>query len=96
MGKVVKFKEWTCEVRQAHYGNGRIALELYNHEGSIAIATVNCPHVEIPSDCIVVKNYSENEGMLEALQEAGIVGGVVGHIHTGFVIVPVCEYLGLD
>lgn len=96
MGKTVSFAGYTCTVVEGRYSNGRIALQLMDEEGPVAVGTVNVEDVEIPSDCVIVKNYSENEGMLEALQQAGIVGVVVRQIRTGFVTVPVCKYLGLE
>jgi hypothetical protein len=41
--------------------------------------------VNIADDCVIIKNYSENEGILEALIEAGIIEKPFCEIPTGFV-----------
>lgn len=44
----------------------------------------------LPKNMVAIKDYSENEGMLSALTEAGIVSEPVGYIASGFVEFPVC------
>lgn len=81
----VRFKTWDCVVKKERYGNGRIALSLvaidstnnYDQEvwpgEQIARATVNIPEAHLEPNEVIIKSYSENAGMLEALQEAKIV-----------------------
>lgn len=92
--KTVKFRDWNCVVVKREYDNGRPALQLIDAEdGSpIARATVNLPDVELGPNQVIVKSYSENEGMLEALVAAD-VALPVRMIRTGFVEVPVCELM---
>ena len=53
------------------YQNNVPALQLYTPEGEpISRASVNLPEFP-PMDSIWIKNYSENEGMVKALVEAG-------------------------
>ena len=68
----VRFKQWDCIIGKGKYGNGRIALQLIDaNDGSmVAVATVNLPDVELNPGEIIIKNYSENEGMLNTLYEA--------------------------
>ena len=71
--------------------NGNRALEIINHaEGPIATVTVN-PGEPVENDCIAVKNYSENAGMLDFLRDNGIVGETVRVINSGWVEIPVCR-----
>lgn len=76
--KKVKFMSWECDIEKNHYFDGSIALELTHPEdGPIATASVyleNYPIVEpyIKDHCWI-KTWSENEGILEALVEAGVV-----------------------
>lgn len=73
---LVKFHGWSCLVQKRQYGNGNLALLLVDAETGepIAKATLNpWEDVVLAADEIVVKDYSENEGMLEALTAAGIV-----------------------
>ena len=58
----------------------------------LATVTVN-PSGRIGKDEIAVKNYSENEGMLEFLIENGYVAEPHRVIVSGFVEIPVCKVL---
>lgn len=71
----VRFKEWDCNAVPCYYENGRTAIMLLDVEdnGPVAKATVNVPEVELKDDQIIIKDYSENEGMTEALIAGGIV-----------------------
>lgn len=91
----VKFKKWNCIVRKSNYfDNGRIALSLVDKDGDeVATATVNLPDEQIGEDEVFIKDYSENEGILKALQEAKIVGPVIESVSTGFVSVQKCKLL---
>ena len=99
----VKFNVWNCEVIKKQYQNGRVALQLiaiaddmdndvYKGE-PIAMATVNLPEVELADGEVFIKDYSENEGMLEALENAGVVKFTGQYVKSGFVIIPICKLL---
>jgi hypothetical protein len=89
----VRFRDWVCLVRKRQYDNGRLALQLIDAEdGSpIATATVNLPDVPLGKNQVLIKNWSENEGVLEALVAAGVVTPTGQTVRSGFVEVPVCE-----
>lgn len=89
----VRFKSWDCIVRKCQYDNGRPALQLIDAEdGSpIATATVNLPDVPLGRNQVAIKDWSENEGMLKALTEAGIVKPTGQTVPSGYVEVPICE-----
>ena len=74
------------------YGNGNKALQLVDaDDGSpVLIATVNLGARNLPG-FITVKDYSENEGVLEFLQEIGFVADVDHYEDSGYVTVPVCR-----
>ncbi len=93
---LVRFHDWDCNVTVTRYANTeRIALLLTDASTGeeIATATVNMPNFHVPSNHVCIKNYSENEGMLEALMEAGIISEPVDHKQSGFVLIPVCQLL---
>ena len=75
--------------------NGRTSLELIDvHDGELVmVATVNLTDERINEDELIIKNYSENEGVLESLQKAEIVGPVLRTVHTGFVTASVVKRL---
>jgi hypothetical protein len=89
----VKFKNWVCKMQIGCYSNKRVAIALIDAENyePIATATVNLPEVKLKSDETIVKDYSENEGMLKALTDVGIVTKVVRRVRTGYVECPVCK-----
>lgn len=75
MENIVKFKKWNCKIEYGYYGNKRIAISLIDaHDGQpIATATTNIPEIKLDPDCVLIKTWAGNEGMVEALEEAGIV-----------------------
>lgn len=89
----VKFKNWLCNASVHYYSNERAAIVLTDVEdgGQVATATVNIPEEKIEKDEIIVKDYSENKGMLNTLTDAGIVTKIVRYVRTGYVECPVCK-----
>tara|TARA_R110002050_G_scaffold38456_4_gene94961 strand:+ start:375 stop:680 length:306 start_codon:yes stop_codon:yes gene_type:complete len=69
------------------YGNGRTAILLVDKEDKspVAVATVNIPdYHDLKDDEVIIKNYSENDGMIETLQEAGVIGPIIKSIPVGY------------
>ena len=93
--KTIRFRHWDCLVEKTTYRNGRPALILNDvHSGEqIAVATVNLPNVPAGRNDVFIKDYSENEGMLAALQSAGVVRVTGDMVHCGCAQVPRCELL---
>jgi hypothetical protein len=91
--RIVFFAGEHCTIEWAKYDNGRVAIQLWCSEGPMARATVNVPEYEPDFDEVLVKDYSENEGMLKALIDSGIVKDTGKRVHTGYVTLPVCKLL---
>jgi hypothetical protein len=97
--KRVKYKEWDCILYKDKYtDNGRTALILLDEHDyeTVSVATVNVPEARLEPSEVIIKNYSENEGMLEFLVREGIVqdtGKKVKTVKTGYVDTPVCKLL---
>ncbi len=87
----VRFLDTDCTVQKRHYVNGRVALSLVDEEGPVATATVNLPDVPLGKNQVLIKDYGENDGMLDALVAAGVVKSTGQMVRSGFVEVPVCE-----
>lgn len=71
---VVTFRKRTCAVLKARYRNGQTALilnDLVTGE-RIAVASVALD-VAIAEDHVLINTWSENEGILPALVNGGIV-----------------------
>lgn len=77
-------------VRFDTYRNGQRAILLETLDGEPWTDATRAVQVPVPTGCVAVKDYSENEGLLAVL----IAGGVlepdpVGSIPSGFVRLPV-------
>jgi len=74
---------------KTEYASGGTALILRDPltDEGLAVATVNLPDFKdkLEEDQVFIKNWSENEGMLEALQAAGVIGPVLDEVPAGFV-----------
>jgi hypothetical protein len=94
-GIPIRFKQWDCVIEKSKYANGRTALILNDaHNGEqIAVATVNLPDVACGPNQVFIKDYSENEGMLAALEAAGVVKATGQTVNSGYVSVPCAELL---
>ena len=82
---VVSFQGWKCNVVMQRYANGGLSLRLVDPSDltSIAHATVNLPGVQLAPEEALIKDYSENAGVLDYLQEAGIVIDMGERITSG-------------
>ena len=92
---IVRFKDWNCKLVFRYYGNNRTAIQLLDASdgGPVATATVNIPECPLEEDQVIIKTYSENEGMLRALMDAGVVSSPVSYVQSGFVTCPICKLL---
>lgn len=79
-------------VKKGKYSNGRTALELIDTEDGIpyATASVNLPDVLLEEGEIFIKDYAENEGILNFLVQNNIVKRTEKGVQSGFVWIPVC------
>lgn len=84
-------KEYEVTVKLSKYSNDRIAIQLDDAEDGMpyATATVNMPNVLLEDNEVLVKDYSENEGMLEFLIKNNIVTPTMQGVHAGHVWLPV-------
>lgn len=92
MTKQVIFLNTLCDVNTSYtYANKRIAIELTEAETGelMCIATVNIPDVHIEVGQVIIKDYSENEGIFKTLCKAGIIEPTGKSISTGMVTCPI-------
>lgn len=79
------------------YQDGSIAMLLDESETGERLFTATvclASYGEKPSEGnVFIKDYSENEGVLKALQEASVVGPVVRSVPAGFATVYECKLL---
>ena len=76
--KTVEFAGANCTVEIESYTNGQNCLRLVDLEDGMTFCTasvaIDHEMVQIGEDDVIIKNYSENQGILEALFYAGIIG----------------------
>lgn len=91
----VKFKKWECSLAFGEYGNGRTALFLTDNATleDVLCASVNLPDEVIGSNEVAIKDYSENEGVLDALIKHKVVSKPKRYVNLTHVSVPICELL---
>ena len=93
----VEFMGIRCNVdTQQMYKNNRRAIILTDMEdgSGVAYASVNVPMEELGNDEVIIKNYSENEGLLEVLVEARIISEPVDYANISrHVTAPICKLL---
>ncbi len=89
--KEVVFMGWRCDVLIDSYKKIMLVDKLTGEP--IAVATKIVPGTEIQDDEVLIKSYSENEGMLSALAMAGIVEPTGRRVASGFVELDVCKLL---
>ena len=73
--------------------NGRLFLGIKNKtDGFIANVTINVPEYPVTDyHTVFIKNYSENEGMLDFLLENQFLDSILAHLSYGDVVVPVVQ-----
>lgn len=80
-------------MRSKYMNNDNLALMLIDEEDGSPIATITVnTEDKLPEGFGYVKNYSENAGIMEALQEEGLVKEVLGYKQLGWVTVPLVEF----
>jgi len=81
-------------IERGKYGNGKTALILMSaHNDTLTVATVNLPKIDLKEDQVIIKDYSENEGVREFLEYHNIVEGTGIIIQPGFAQLEVCKLL---
>jgi len=91
----VKFKQWDCALAYGEYGNGRVALFLNDNATleDVLCASVNLTDWALRPNEIAIKDYSENQGVLDVLIESGVVSKPRRYVNLPHVTIPICELL---
>ena len=86
-----------ASIREDRYiYNDSVRLTLFdaNADELLCVATVMIMGYKPAPGCVFIKNWSENEGVYEALFAAGVVGPIIRKIPAGFIEAYECKYLG--
>jgi hypothetical protein len=85
----VSFGGYTCNAYRDRYPEGgatAIYLTDIRDDEPLATATVNVPEAnpQLGIGAVLIKDYSENEGIMDALEEAGVAANTGKTIPIGF------------
>ncbi len=91
----IQFKNWTCFIEKCEYGNGRPALLLRDIEDNSPVIkpTTNLPDFNLFPGHVLIKNYSENEGILETLAANKIIEPPRSYVETEYDKLYICKLL---
>lgn len=87
--------QWDCELQRLEYAGGRTALVLIDaRDGEpVATVTVNLPDQPLGPNEVFVKDWNENDGMVAAMERAGVLRNTGQYVRTGHVVAPKCELI---
>ena len=90
--KIFEYAGFDCEILIGRYANNATALRIIAAETErnqllgvfpgepIAVTTVNANDCKLGKNEVLIKDWSENEGMADALAKAGVVE-LTGELH---------------
>lgn len=86
----VNFANSKCSIKIGRYYNDNTSIQLYDTEDGMPVATasVNVKEKLLPEE-VIIKDYSENEGIYNALLKAGVILPSHNTYQTGNVISPI-------
>ena len=89
--KQIVFRKKKLVLDYARYKNDRLCITLLEAKSGDEwyVATVNLPDVELGQDEVIIKDYSENEGIFKALVDAGVIVDTGKRVKSGYVSCPV-------
>ena len=84
-----------ARVNLGEYDNGRTAIMLNDPDTGepLAKATVNLPEAQLEAGQVFLKGWSENEGIPQSLEKAGVVKLTGKVVSVGFVTAQVAELM---
>lgn len=89
----IKFRDYKCKVVYSRYANNkRLAIALYDEEDyqPVATCTTNVSDEPLEYNEVIIKNWSENEGILNLLIDNNIIYPSHRTIQLGYVEAYVC------
>lgn len=86
---------YQLQAQFTQYQNGQPAIQLIDLEDGMPFATasVAMTNIDLNPNEVCIKNWSENEGLMEAMIAANIISEPLYTVPSGFVEVPVCRLL---
>jgi hypothetical protein len=96
--KTINHKGFELTAQFAKYQNGQVAIKLTDNSDGFPYATATvCVEDNLLNEGeVAIKNYSENEGILESLIEAEVIEVPHAFIQSSFTKIPICKLLKND
>lgn len=88
---MIKFAGYNCNIEWSGYPDRSLCMTLVSGGEQIAIATTSMPESNVELAHVLIKNWSENKGILEALVDAGVVVDTGRLCYNGFVAANICK-----
>jgi hypothetical protein len=82
---------YTLQIRYGTYQEGNTSMQLIDCADGCPFATATVNLSGLTKDEVAIKNYSENEGVLNFLLENEIIELPHRFVQSGFVNIPVCR-----
>jgi len=95
-GDRIEFRDRECQVLTGTYrvGGGTALLLVDRATGKeLARLTVDMPEIPLGPDEVVLRDYGVSDGILEVLENAGVVRGTGRSVCMGHVKLPICKVL---
>lgn len=90
--KTITFNGYTLSVEHGTYRNGQNAIDLTDTEDGSPFMTASVSlETDLKEDEVAIKDYSENEGVLDALIEHGMIEAPHKVVEIGYVQIPICK-----
>ena len=83
-----------CFIEKGRYWDGgREGLTLVDKDrGPVLSITINVPDIYFSDEFSAIKNYSENEGVLEWLIKNNLIKRVIKTVPYNFITIPIVEF----
>jgi len=87
-----KYGTYDIEMKISSYRNNQIRLDFVDCQDGqpILTATTSIEESLLPNE-VAIKNYSENEGVLNFLMEEGIISSPLRYYKSGYVNIEICK-----
>lgn len=93
MAKFVDLKLSSIQFKYAKYNNGRVAIMATDEGHPLCKCTINIPDIFVADNEVIIKDYSENEGILQDMIDLGIITAPRRMMNTGYGCTAICKLL---
>jgi hypothetical protein len=89
-------KPLTLGVELFEYTNGGTCIDLIDMKDGETFMCATVWVEGLKDNEVAIKNYSENEGILQVLIDAKIISEPKRVVRSGFVVIHVCDLMSID